>query len=348
MPGPLRVVHYLNQFFGQIGGEDKADVAMTVVEKPVGPGLAVNAALGKDGFVAATVICGDNYMAESLEERGEAVARAVAELRPDVLVAGPAFGAGRYGLACAAVCLAASRLGIPVVAAMHEFNPAVDIYRAKVSIVPSGPTAGSMRQTVADMVAVARVLAAGGQPEPGACFARGVRVPLVREKCGAARAVDMLLARLAGEAPATELPLPSFERVPLAPALKDLSQATIVLVTEGGLTPMGNPDRIEMSMATKYGRYSIEDRDGFDRQNYDVAHGGYDNSLARENPNRLLPLDALRHLERQGLVGRVAPVFYTTAGNATSVENAARFGRDMARDILERFPGQTGVLLTAT
>jgi glycine reductase len=56
----------------------------------------------------------------------------------------------------------------------------------------------------------------------------------------------------------------------------------------------------------------------------------------------------MRELESLGRVGRVAPVFYTTAGNATSVENAARFGREIARDIREHFPGQTGVLLTAT
>ncbi|MBC7104468.1 MAG: hypothetical protein H5T97_00860, partial [Firmicutes bacterium] len=41
----LRVVHYLNQFFGQIGGEEKADAAPVAREGPVGPGLAVGAAL---------------------------------------------------------------------------------------------------------------------------------------------------------------------------------------------------------------------------------------------------------------------------------------------------------------
>ena len=30
MSGPLRVVHYVNQFFGGIGGEDQAHVGVTV------------------------------------------------------------------------------------------------------------------------------------------------------------------------------------------------------------------------------------------------------------------------------------------------------------------------------
>jgi len=32
----LKVVHYINQFFGQIGGEDKADTPPLVKEGPVG------------------------------------------------------------------------------------------------------------------------------------------------------------------------------------------------------------------------------------------------------------------------------------------------------------------------
>jgi len=42
----LKVVHYINQFFGQIGGEDKADTPPLVKEGPVGPGLALQQALG--------------------------------------------------------------------------------------------------------------------------------------------------------------------------------------------------------------------------------------------------------------------------------------------------------------
>ena len=43
-----KIVHYLNQFFAGIGGEDKADFAPEVREDVLGPGLALKAGLGED------------------------------------------------------------------------------------------------------------------------------------------------------------------------------------------------------------------------------------------------------------------------------------------------------------
>jgi glycine reductase len=103
-----------------------------------------------------------------------------------------------------------------------------------------------------------------------------------------------------------------------------------------------------MSMATKFGAYSLEGLTAMDAESFNVAHGGYDNSLVQANPNRLLPLDAMRELEAEGIIGAVAPIFYTTAGNATSVENAAGFGREIATDIRRRFKEKVGVVFTAT
>ena len=40
----IRVVQYINQFFAQIGGEEKADIPAELREGPVGPGLALNQA----------------------------------------------------------------------------------------------------------------------------------------------------------------------------------------------------------------------------------------------------------------------------------------------------------------
>ena len=58
------MVCYLNQFFGQIGGEDKAGVGPQVFAGAVGAARAVQQALGDAGEVVATVVCGDNYVAE--------------------------------------------------------------------------------------------------------------------------------------------------------------------------------------------------------------------------------------------------------------------------------------------
>ena len=51
-------------------------------------------------------------------------------LGPDVVVAGPAFDAGRYGLACGRICQATvEELGVPGVTGLFPENPAVDLYR---------------------------------------------------------------------------------------------------------------------------------------------------------------------------------------------------------------------------
>ena len=44
----IRVVQYINQFFAQIGGEEKADIPAELREGPVGPGLAFNQAWGEE------------------------------------------------------------------------------------------------------------------------------------------------------------------------------------------------------------------------------------------------------------------------------------------------------------
>jgi glycine reductase len=349
-PGrPLRVVHYLNQFFGQIGGEDKAQTGLQVKAGAVGPGLALREYLGSRAEIVATVICGDNAMAENLDENAAAAAERIAAYEPDLLVAGPCFNAGRYGMACGAVCKStAERLGILTVMGIAEANPAVEVYRRHTFMVPVGNSAAKMRPAMQAMVAVALTVAEGRPPEPGSVLPRGIRELTVVEKTGAARAVDMLAARLSGEPAITELPLPKFDRVEPAPPIADLSRATIILATEGGLTPKDNPDRIEMSMATKFGCYSLAGLAAMDPARFTVAHGGYDNRIAQEDPNRLLPLDVLREFELENVIGKVADVFYSTSGNATSVENAARFGKAIAEDIRRRFTETVGVVFTST
>ena len=115
----IRVVHYVNQFYGQIGGEDKADIAPILKEGFVGPGMQINNLLKDRGEVVATVICGDNYFNENVEEATNTVLEMIGQHKPDILVAGPAFNAGRYGMACGAVCKAVEEeFGIPTLTGM--------------------------------------------------------------------------------------------------------------------------------------------------------------------------------------------------------------------------------------
>ena len=131
-----RVIHYINQFFAGIGGEDKADVAPEVREGVVGPGMAFKAALGNEAEIVATFICGDNYFANNMDAVSAQVVEAVRKHKADALVAGPAFNAGRYGTACASVCAAVKKaLDIPVVTALYRENPGVDLFRKEIPIV---------------------------------------------------------------------------------------------------------------------------------------------------------------------------------------------------------------------
>ena len=84
MGQPARIVHYVNQFFGGIGGEDKADTPLQLREGPVGPGRAIQQILGAQGTVVATLIGGDDFVAEREDEAGAAIREALERHRPDL------------------------------------------------------------------------------------------------------------------------------------------------------------------------------------------------------------------------------------------------------------------------
>src|SRR5262249_56098707 len=123
MAQPLRVVHYVNQFFGRVGGEDMAHVGVSLADGVVGASRALQQALGDQGTLIGTLIGGDNYISEQRDAAIAAISEHLRRLQPDVVIAGPAFNAGRYGLACAEVCRAAQTLGLPAVTGMHPENP---------------------------------------------------------------------------------------------------------------------------------------------------------------------------------------------------------------------------------
>lgn len=346
----FRVVHYLNQFFGQIGGEEQAGISPRVVEKPVGPGLALQAALGEKGRVVGTVICGDNYFAEQPERAVAQVVDLIEPLQPDLVVAGPAFNAGRYGPACGAICKAVQeKMGVPAVTGMYYENPGLELYRRDIYCVKTGPSAAGMREAIPVMAALGLKLAAGekiGTPEEEGYFPRGIRRNAWSEKTGAVRAVDMLLAKLQGTPYHTELPMPLFEKVPVALPVGNMANATIALVTEGGIVPRGNPDRLESARATKFLKYSLDGIDDLKGEQFQSVHGGYSNVYANEDPDRVLPVDVMRDLEKEGRIGRLYPYFYTTTGNGTTLENGRKFGQAIASQLRE--DGVEGVILTST
>lgn len=344
-----RIVLYLNQFFGQIGGEEKADTPPQSVEKAVGPGVGLAAMLPENCKIVGTIICGDGYFNENLEEASATVKQMLVDFAPHVVIAGPAFNAGRYGMACGTVGKIAHELGIPAVSGMYPENPGVESYRQYLYIIETGNSAASMRTALPAMAKLAGKLANGepiGLPSEEGYLSRGIRKNIFVEKRGSERAIDMLLKKLKGEEFETEYPIPHFDRVEPAEAIVDLSKATVALVTSGGIVPKGNPDRIEASSASHYGKYSIEGLNRLAADSFATAHGGYDPVYANEAPDRVVPVDALRELEKEGKIGKLFPYFYSTVGNGTSVANAKKFASEIAHELVNQ--GVQAVILTST
>lgn len=346
----LRVVHFLNQFFGGLGAEEAAQSPPQAKEGPVGPGELLKEALGKRAEVVATVICGDNYFAEDMDKAADEVLGLIESYRPDLLIAGPAFGAGRYGPACGRVSKdVGERLGIPAVTGMHPENPGVDLFRRSACIVETEDNVRGMAQAIKRMAALALKLHAGeelGSPKEEGLIPRGIKKNVMAEKLAAERAVDLVLKKVQGEPFSSEMLLPVFEKVPPAPPVEDLSTAVVAIVVEGGLVPPGNPDGIEAARATRYAKYRIAGKNTLTQGEFAPVSGGFEKSFGAQEPNRLCPVDVLRELEAEGKIGKLHDDFYTTTGFATSLDSSTNMGQAIAGELREA--GVDAVLLVST
>lgn len=345
-----RVVHYINNFFAGIGGEEKADIPPECRPGTVGPGLALQTALGDDYEVVATVICGDSYFGENLAAATETLLGMIADQKADAFVAGPAFNAGRYGVACGSIAKAVEeKFNIPVITGMYHENPGADMFKKDLHIIHTGDSAADMRNAMPKIAALLKKKVNGEEvlgPDAEGYITRDIRVNYFAEKNGATRGVEMLIKKMAGQPYQTEYPMPNFDRVEAAPAVKDIKKAKIAVVTSGGIVPQGNPDRIESSNATKYGVYTMEGMDSLDKKDYMTVHGGYDRAFVTENPNLVVPLDALRELEKAGEIGELANYFISTTGTGTATGSAKAFGESFTKKLLA--DGVDAVILTST
>ncbi len=344
-----RIVHYINQFYAGIGGEEKADRTPFFEDKVIGPGMGLAKEFGDRAQIVRTVVCGDSYYGEHTEEARRQCLEMIREAKPDLLVAGPAFNAGRYGFACGDIAAAASENGIPSVTAMYRENPGVELFSKKTYIVPCGDSARTMAQALSGMARLGAKLLSGEALRPAreeGYIHRGIRKNFLHEKRGAERAVEMLLKKLRGEEFRTEYEMPVFNKIPPAPPLKDLAHATIALVSSGGVVPFGNPDHIRVSSAETYGTYDISGLSDLTPENYESVHGGYDRTWANLDPDVVIPIDVLRELEREGVFGKLHPFLYTTTGTGTAVAFAEKFGREIGEELKKA--GVDAAILTST
>jgi len=291
----------------------------------------------------ATAWCGDDH---AVTEPGaiDEIVRMAQQAGGEVIVAGPAFGSGRYGVACARVAAAAARAGLRAVAAMHPDNPGLE--EGAPVVVASGSTARDARSSCERLAAALRKLLAGAALGPDDGLLTRPRRATVRAPAPAAeRAVDLLLARLAGDDRATEIPPPAAAAVDAA-APVDPSTAVIALLTEGGLVPAGNPDRLESARASRWLRYRIAGSSALEPGRWECIHGGFSVTWANADPNRIVPLDAAVELAAEGRIGRLHAEYLVTVGNGTSVAAARRFGVEWAAEL--RKAGVQAAILTAT
>ena len=341
----MRIVHYINQFFAGKGGEEQAGCGPEVREGPCGPGKGLQAQLGDEQEIVATVFCGDDYAA-STPGAAEEILDLAEEYDPDLIVAGPAFTSGRYGVACSAVIAEATERGITAIASMHADNPGLQDAGAA-PVVAAEENARRMKPTMERLGAAVRKMAEGEEiTEEDGRVSRPRRVNTQAEASAAERAVELVLARLGGDTERTEIPLPEFDRVLPSGPIEDPAEATIALVTEGGLVPAGNPDGLESARATAWYSYAVDGNEALAAGEYESVDGGFSTQAADEDPHRMVPLDVARELEEEGRIGHLHTAYLVTTGNGTAVAEAKRFGVEWAAELHKA--GVQAAILTAT
>lgn len=329
-----KAIHYINQFFGGIGGEDKADFKPILQEGVVGPGLVFNN-LMKEVNITHTIICGDNYIGSNKDEAINEIMELIKDLDFDIFIAGPAFQAGRYGVACGNICVAIKeKYNIPVFSSMNIENPGVEMFKKEFPIFEGSRSAASMKKDAELIAKYVNKLVTGqtlGSAEENKYFSRGIRHQVWLESgvTAAKRGVDMLVKKLNNEPFETELLIPKKDIIPVATPIKDLSKAKIAVLNTGGIVPIDNPDRIQSASATRWGRYDISKMDALKGGEFKTIHAGFDPAAADANPNVIVPIDAMKNLLKEGVYGSLHDYFYTTVGTGTTQAEASRMGREM-------------------
>lgn len=349
MTEPLKVLHFINQFFAGQGGEEHANTELSVVAGPVGPGRRLEALLGNGAQIVTTLVAGDNWVTENPEIASTAIKDAINAASPDVVIAGPTFNAGRYGLASGAVCVIAQSLGIPAVTSMFEENPGVLAHRADIVIVPCAEEVKGMEEALGSMARLALKLGSGEELGPAAedgYFPRDIRREGERYASAATRSGDMLVARLTGKPWTTELRIDIPDVATPAQPIADLSKASIAIMTAGGVVPKGNPKGQARGGSTSWWLYDIGKLSTLAPEDWESIHRGFYVGVTNENPNYAAPLDVMREIEDAGGVRLVHDEMLSVSGVGTHVSDSRRLGKEMAQHLKDN--KIDGALLVAT
>jgi len=117
------------------------------------------------------------------------------------------------------------------------------------------------------------------------------------------------------------------EEVPWTPLTKPLAQCKVALASSGGVYCKGQ-QRFHTKDDTSY--REISKHTAMDELR--IAHFGYRTEDAKTDPNCVFPLERLRELEAEGVIGELADPAYGFMGG---VYSARKVGEDLAPSLVE-------------
>ena len=335
-----KVVHYINQFYAGMGGEDTASVGISVRDGAVGPGLALKANLGADYEIVKTIICGDNTIAEKTAEIVPQIVELVKKKQaPICSLRALALMPDVTGIGCGATTAAVTeQLRIPAVTALSAENPGTDIYKNRCYILQTENSAKNMRKTAAFMAAFAKRLVEGDTIKDGKeehYHGSGPAVVIDYSIPAAKRGIDMLLAKHAGRPFHTEVVMPNHEEIPVPVLTKPLSERKIRpghgwRPCAKGQSRSSGAYQFQGVQKVFHSRYGYAQSPRLGRSAIKVITM----PLCCRILTALVPVDALRKLVKAGVVGSMDDAFYSTAGVMTPMEKCKKFGEGIAKGLI--------------
>lgn len=240
---------------------------------------------------------------------------------------------------------------IPALTGMHEENPGTKEIGRHVFVLQTGASAAAMQESLNRFSRlIERLLAAD---EKGVdnfraeyCLAIPRRFTVRGTAPDYVRATDLLLAKLRGQLYESEIPRIEAKRHAIPNLTADLSDTIVALVTEGGLVPKGNPDRLESSRGTRYFKYGLSGREDLRRGEFEAMHTGYDTATVDQDPDRIVPLDAMRVLEKAQRFKKLHDHYFVTTGTGAMPSKMEEIGAGIASELANS--GIGAVILTAT
>ena len=301
----MTVVHYLNQFFAGLGGEEAADTEPFRIDGPVGPGNALAAA----GITPdITIGCGDDYFGQHEAEALRSLLGWIGELRPgrpglrSVVRIGPLRIRVRRGGSGGRPTGHPGRRGDDPRFARRARERGRRLHRAH----------GLERREHADRVAHDRVagdrLAAGETgrevPTKRDISREGSAQTCMPARTGAARAVDLVLSKLEGAV--RDRDRAARPRGPGAAAHRRRGDGDRGARDRGGLRArrairiVCRPVTRTCGCGTRSGCGSMS------ADRYETVHAGFDTAVANRIRTGWFPWTPARELEANGKIGHLA------------------------------------------